>query len=57
MTTYFLLKELAPRNDSSQYIIATFDGMTKTFKALFFCETENEARGLHHRLLFGEEDE
>lgn len=54
---YFLMKELAPREDSSLYSICTFDGASKTFKVLFFAKTEDEARGLHHRLMFGESDD
>ena len=57
MSQYYLLKELAPREDGRPYVIATFDGANKTFKVLFFASTEDEARGLHHRLLFGEADD
>lgn len=57
MGDYYLLKELAPRQDSSPYAIATFDAVNKSFKVLFFASTEDEARGLHHRLLFGETDD
>lgn len=57
-TKYYLLKELAPVDDPNRYWLGTLknEGGKRTFNVLFFEDTEDKARALHHRLVFGEDD-
>lgn len=54
---YVLLKQLAPVDSADRYITAEWDPKTRSFKALFFDDTEDKGRATHHRMMFGSADD